>query len=83
MNTKTKNSVNYITNKLELRKVEFPKKLENITDCGGKGYFHLWFEREEMIFAIIETENGTLREIPARNIQFVENFSDSKRSVTL
>ena len=83
MNTKTRNKLNYIKDKLELRKVEFPKKIENIRDCGGKGYFHKWFEREEANFALIETEDGTLREIPARNIQFIEYFSDAKSSVRL
>ena len=73
----------YIKNKLELRKVEFPKEIENIIDCGGKGYFHKWFERKEENFALVETEDGTLREIPARNIQFVEYFSDAKSSVRL
>ena len=75
--------MNYITNKLDLRKVEFPRSLKNVIDCGGKGYFHLWFEREETILALIETKDGTLREIPARNIQFVENYSDSKNSISL
>lgn len=45
--------MNYITNKLDLRKVEFPRSLKNVIDCGGKGYFHLWFEREETILALI------------------------------
>ncbi|MCD8415939.1 hypothetical protein LNI90_10805 [Tenacibaculum dicentrarchi] len=75
--------MNYIADKLDLRKVEFPKNINNVIDCGGKGYFHLWLERKEIIFALIETEDGTLREIPARNIQFVENYSESKSSVSI
>jgi hypothetical protein len=63
--------------------MNFKKKINNVIDCGGKGYLHLWLECKEIIFAIIETEDGALREIPARNIQFVENYSESKSSVSI
>lgn len=69
--------MNYIRNREELRKVEFPKKLENVVDCDGRGYFHCWLNNEKDIIALVETEDGTMREIPARNIQFVKYFSDT------
>jgi hypothetical protein len=39
MNIKTKNNVNYIAGKLDLRKVEFPKNINNVIDFGGKDIF--------------------------------------------
>ncbi len=65
-------------NKGNLRKVEFPKQIKGVIDCGGKGYFHMWIIRDEQPIALIEAEDGTLREIHARSITFVDYFTEWK-----
>ena len=70
--------MNY-TKKEELRKVEFI----NIIDCEGKGYFHFWFEKDMIQYAMIETVNGTMKNIPAENIRFVDYFSGSQSAKIL
>ncbi|WP_117880614.1 hypothetical protein [Aureibaculum luteum] len=66
-------------NKHDLRKVEFPDNLTNIIPCGGKGYFHRWFKEGKEIIGLIEVEDGTLKKIPARNIQFADFFQGEKK----
>jgi hypothetical protein len=69
----------YIKDREELRKVEFPTFLKDVIDCGGKGYFHYWFQYENTHYAMVESEDGTMRKIPTGNIQFVEYFEGERR----
>lgn len=66
-----------------MRKVVYTDINKNKELINKLGYFHEFIVRhrlfyESRTFAIIETQNGMLKEIPIGNIKFVEEFIQVK-----